>query len=356
MEEANDVEMDDLQRALQLSMMTQETTVDALGSTSEPVAAGDGSAPPVPVVRSYRCVETGRLFRTQQDVQLYIERTGGRYTQFEESSEEVKPMTKEELEAKKHALKVKIANNRRLKAEAEKERLLAIEKKRRQQGKFQGNMREEGRRMAMKRKAELARKDKIIARKQRERIKQQLEQDKRERAAARAQLGPPAASKAAATSSNMKPAAAAAPSPQKRSASGTPKPKVPPLRRVDAAIRSLLTYDSNGEGLKAIKILRAYVTNALRKDEAGETTKFRRINLGNNAFKTKVSRFQGGKSCLYAAGFTKLEPSDEFPEGCLALESPNEELLQTIKSRLESALTAAGIRFKKMWTIHKDCK
>ena len=328
--------------------MTHDASVDTIESISEPLTAADTSAPPVPVVRSYRCVETGRLFRSQQDVQLYIERTGGRYTQFEESSEEVKPMTKEELEAKKRALKLKIASNKRLKAEADKKRLLEIEKKRRKQGKFQGNMRDEGRRLAMKRKAELVRKEKILARKERERIKQQLELDKRERAAARARLGPPTTSKSTVTSRNAKAAAATAPSPHKRSSTGTLKPKVPPLRRVDAAIRSLLTYNSNGEGLKAIKILRAYVANALRKDEAGETTKFRRINLGNNAFKKKIAPFQGGKSCLYAAGFTKIAPSHEFPEGCLELESLNEELLQTIKSRLESALISAGIRLKKM--------
>lgn len=338
--------MDDLQRALKLSMMTQETAgqlADVDGSTTK-----DGAgAPPVPVVRSYRCVETGRLFRTQHDVQLYIERTAGRYTQFEESSEEVKAMTKEELEAKKRALKAKIAANRASKAEAEKSRLLQIEQTRRKQGKFQGTMRDEGRRLAIKRKAELARRDKIIARKERLRIKKQLELDKRERAAARTQRGSPSASKSVGVNSKAKPASVTSPS-RKPSPANKAKEKVTPLRRVDAAIRSLLTYNSNGEGLKALKILRVYVTNALRKGEAAKTAKYRRINLGNNAFKTKVAPFQGGKTCLLAAGFSKIEPSDEFPEGCLMLEIPNEELLQAIKSRLESTLTSAGVRLKNM--------
>ena len=83
-EAADDDEMDDLQRALKLSMM--ETSAANMGDATGSADAGGVSAPPVPVVRSYRCVETGRLFRTQQDVQFYIERTGGRYTQFEVGS------------------------------------------------------------------------------------------------------------------------------------------------------------------------------------------------------------------------------------------------------------------------------
>merc|ERR1712022_83094 len=61
-------------------------------STSE---TNTGSSPKV--VKSYKCVETGRLFRSYQDMQIYAERTGR--TNFEESSEEKKPLTKEEMAA-----------------------------------------------------------------------------------------------------------------------------------------------------------------------------------------------------------------------------------------------------------------
>merc|ERR1712159_592975 len=56
-------------------------------STSE---TNTGSSPKV--VKSYKCVETGRLFRTYQDMQIYAERTGR--TNFEESSEEKKTINK----------------------------------------------------------------------------------------------------------------------------------------------------------------------------------------------------------------------------------------------------------------------
>ena len=243
-------------------------------------------------------------------------------------------------------LVAKIAKNKKLKAEAEKKRLLELEKKRRTQGRFEGSMRDEGRRMAMKRKADLARKEKILARKERMRIKKQIELDKRERAAARALRGSPSSSKPVAPAAKAKPAFTTVPS-RKPSAAGKAKAKVPPLRRVDAAVRSLLTYNADGEGLKALKILRLYMANALRKGDKEQTAKYRRINLGNNAFKTKVAPFQGGKTCLYAAGFSRVEPTDEFPEGSLVLEVPDEELLQTIKSRIEHTLTAAGVRLKK---------
>jgi len=69
-------------------------------STSE---TNTGSSPKA--VKSYKCVETGRLFRSYQDMQIYAERTGR--TNFEESSEEKKPLTKEEMAAAQEKLKQK---------------------------------------------------------------------------------------------------------------------------------------------------------------------------------------------------------------------------------------------------------
>ena len=60
--------------------------------------------------KSWKCDETGKLFRSMEEVQIYAEKTGR--TAFSESTEEKKPLSPEEIEAKKNALKEKIASRR----------------------------------------------------------------------------------------------------------------------------------------------------------------------------------------------------------------------------------------------------
>jgi len=77
---------------------------------------GDGGA--AKVVRSYRCVETGRLFRTMQDAQLYAERTGR--SNFEESDVEVPPLSEEEKAEKVAQIREKLKQKREEREELEK--------------------------------------------------------------------------------------------------------------------------------------------------------------------------------------------------------------------------------------------
>ena len=72
------------------------------------VPSGGGGASGVQ--KSWKCEETGRLFRSMEEVQMYAEKTGR--TNFSESTEEKKPLTAEEKAAKIEAIKAKLASRR----------------------------------------------------------------------------------------------------------------------------------------------------------------------------------------------------------------------------------------------------
>ncbi|GBG26540.1 Hypothetical Protein FCC1311_027612 [Hondaea fermentalgiana] len=83
-------------------------------------------------VRSYKCVDTGKLFRTMQDAQLYAERTG--HSNFEESDIEVPPLSEEEKAEKLAQLRAKVEERRKQRAEEEKQAELTRELERRRGG------------------------------------------------------------------------------------------------------------------------------------------------------------------------------------------------------------------------------
>ena len=111
------------------------------------------------VVRSYKCVETGRLFATMADVELYSERTGR--TNFEETTEEKKPKTKEEIAEAQAKLKVILNEKRAKREEEEKKRHREEELRRREAGKTMGQTREELEKIKRKREWEKQKKEKL---------------------------------------------------------------------------------------------------------------------------------------------------------------------------------------------------
>jgi uncharacterized UBP type Zn finger protein len=62
------------------------------------------------VAKAWRCVETGRLFATMDEVQAYAEKT--KRSNFEETGDEKKALSPEEIAAKKAALKEKLLQRR----------------------------------------------------------------------------------------------------------------------------------------------------------------------------------------------------------------------------------------------------
>ena len=138
------------------------------------------------VVRSYKCVETGRLFATMADVELYSERTGR--TNFEETTEEKKPKTKEEIAEAQEKLKVILNEKRAKREEEEKKRHREEELRRREAGKTMGQTREELEKIKRKREWEKQKKEKQAAKMERERLRREIAKDKAERLARGANL------------------------------------------------------------------------------------------------------------------------------------------------------------------------
>ena len=88
-----------------------------------------------------------------------------------------------------------------------------------------------------------------------------------------------------------------------------------PLARAEDAIQQLLA--AGQDGLRALKIVGEYTKNALRSGSPEEVAKFRSINRGNKAFRTRVAAFKGGEECLRAVGFVSEAPTGSGARGWL---------------------------------------
>jgi len=84
------------------------------------------------VAKAFKCVETGRLFRTSDEVQAYATRTGR--SDFEETTEEKKSLTEAEKKEKISELKALAASRRLEREQVEKVGDIEAEKKRREAG------------------------------------------------------------------------------------------------------------------------------------------------------------------------------------------------------------------------------
>ena len=95
-------------------------------------------------------------------------------------------------------------------------------------------------------------------------------------------------------------------------------------------IRTLYTEDRQpGVAKTCFKTVHVYLTNAL-KDRNED--KYKRINMGNEAFQKRVGKITGGLSLLKGAGFTEQE------DGSLYLENYDENLLKEAHRIIENAL------------------
>ncbi|GJE99251.1 hypothetical protein PsYK624_155010 [Phanerochaete sordida] len=171
-------------------------------------AAADAEA------KSIKCSECGKIFRNTALAQYHAEKSG--HDQFEESTEEVKPLTEEEKKQKLAELREKMAAKRAVKAKQEAEEHKANEAIRRKSGKDINDLREELKAKEAIKEAEAKRREKLEDAKARAAIKAQIEADKRERAAKAARekalregRGPDAPAAAASTPSPLAAARAA---------------------------------------------------------------------------------------------------------------------------------------------------
>lgn len=126
--------------------------------------------------KSIRCDDCGKLFKTTDEVEFHATKSG--HSNFSESSEEKKPLTEEEKKEQLAKIEAKL-RQRRLEREArEKEEALLREKNRIKSGKEMLEAKKKYEEQEMKKIVEQRRREKEEERLARQRVRDQIEQDK----------------------------------------------------------------------------------------------------------------------------------------------------------------------------------
>lgn len=286
--------------------------------TSEPSTGGQTAI-------SYKCIKSGKIFSNMAALELHAKRTG--YSDFEECTQEVKPLTPEEKAAKIEQIKRLLKAKRTEREMGEKKDNVEREKQRRFMGKEMTQTREMMEVEKRKRDAASRKKAKQEEKRERDRLLRELAKDKAERMANKGKLSsklgvdgyqPDGIQYDVSDGMDVDPA--------------PPKPKkTANVAKIDDYIQKVSSYRAGGDGKKCLKILLAYVGNVADKPEE---EKFKTINMENKVYKTKVKPFVGAKNLLLAVGF---QPSDEG--GSLVLnEDADPDVLIATKIKLEAAM------------------
>jgi len=130
--------------------------------------------------KSIKCSQCGKVFKNVDLANYHAEKSG--HDQFEESVEEIKPLTEEEKKQKLEELREKMAEKKAKKAAQELEENKANEALRRKAGKDQTVALEELKIKQAAKEAEAKRREKIEDAKAKAAIKAQIEADKKARA------------------------------------------------------------------------------------------------------------------------------------------------------------------------------
>ena len=308
------------EHALKQTATGEEALNWLLTATETQLKEAEGASSSL-TAKSYKCTTTGKLFRTMADAMIYAERTG--HTDFEESSEEVPPLTAEEkaerLKKVKELIKVKAA----AREEQEKKDQLDRERKRRQEGKNMGQIREEHEAIQRKRELELREKEKARYKAEQERLREEVARDKAERAADKARrlkTGDPRQAYEEAYARAIK---------------GHGDGDKPLGEKVEAVLKVLELARVGNKGADALRTVNKMLGNVANNPAE---PKFRRVNLQNETFKAKVGSVMGGVALLKLAGFQEVKAED----GGAFLELPQDADVDEIARMLE--ITSAAER------------
>jgi len=106
-----------------------------------------------------------------------------------------------------------------------------------------------------------------------------------------------------------------------------------PSEKVTAAIVRLGKYRTGGDGLTALKTLAIFIKNVLTKPDE-EWEKYSRINGANEKIKKRVGTLVGGFGLLVAVGFVKQD------DGFLVMprEAKDAELLAETQAKIAAAV------------------
>ncbi|KAJ3776361.1 ubiquitin-related domain-containing protein [Lentinula raphanica] len=139
-----------------------------------------GAAANAAEAKSIKCSECGKIFKNTALAEFHAEKSG--HDQFEESTEEVKPLTEEEKKEKLAELRAKMAEKRSRKAVEDAAEQKANEQLRRKAGKDMHKVREELQAKEAIKEAQQKKREKIEEAKARAAVKAQIEADKKARA------------------------------------------------------------------------------------------------------------------------------------------------------------------------------
>ncbi|GLB41615.1 putative dna-binding protein [Lyophyllum shimeji] len=130
--------------------------------------------------KSIKCSECGKIFRNTALANFHAEKSG--HDQFEESTEEIKPLTEEEKKQKLEELRERLAAKRAAKAQEEIKEQKAAEALRRKAGKDMNKVKEDLKVKQALQEAEQKKREKIEDAKAKAAVKAQIEADKKARA------------------------------------------------------------------------------------------------------------------------------------------------------------------------------
>jgi hypothetical protein len=270
------------------------------------------------------------------NLELHANKTG--HSDFEESTQSVKPLTPEEKEAKIAEIKTLLKSKRAEREEAERVDHIEREKQRRFMGKEVAKTREQMETEQRKREAAERKREKIAQKRERERIRAELEKDRRERMANKGKLSSKLGVDGYNPDGIQYELEVDGAENDEGSASQKPKTSHKPVSaaKIEEYITKVSSYRAGGDGGKCLKVLKLIVGNAA---DNPTDEKYKKVNMETNAYKNKVKPFVGAKNILLAVGFT---PQERDPTHLVLRDDVDYELLKETKEKLEKALVAYG--------------
>ncbi|KAJ2726636.1 hypothetical protein GGI07_000359 [Coemansia sp. Benny D115] len=154
---------------------------DPISETSTPSNTATDASSSQQQAQSLICNECGKQFKTQDLAQYHATKSG--HSDFSESTEQVKPLTEEEKQAKLAEVQQKIAEKRRKRELEEREEQRKNEILRRKAGQDMSEHQERLKEEQVKKEMARQKREKEDDKRAAQRIKEQIEQDKRDRAA-----------------------------------------------------------------------------------------------------------------------------------------------------------------------------
>lgn len=272
--------------------------------------------------------ECGKILSNMANLELHANKTG--HSDFEESTEFKKPLTEEEKQAKILEIKSLLKAKRLERETAEKAENVDREKQRRFMGKEMIKTREQMEIEARKRSAQMRKKEKEAAVRERQRIRAELEKDKRERMANKGVLKSKLGVDGYNPDAIQYDVAGDDTANADEGAAKKPKKAAPSVAKMDEYITKVSSYRAGGDGGNCLKILKAYIGNIVKNPE---DPKYRKINMENKAYKTKVKPFLGAKSLLLCIGFSVSEDGTALE----LAEDADMKVLETASEKVSAA-------------------